>query len=257
MRDNDKTDVLRRLDETDYIFVQRVSEDYVLEWVRPSQMRQRYGTKALVWPNIYFDGYFPDVQYIYLKDYGKLQGPLDDYHLRRVFNAHKAGLPKTTAVRMIEEGDATTDSNSFKASIEQLLSREQDADVIISDYVSALALKKRLFYTPNHPYNFVLVEMAERLASRASLFFDRTAVDVNRYKLDKVFIPVYPSIWRSQKLAFDDDPIFKGRAVEGLTESTVTLGSERLYNAVELVDEFYRLYNFVFRSRLREADAEG
>ena len=91
LTEQDRPTIIAAFEKADYIFAQRVSEDYHLEWVRPSYLRGTFPHKTLIWPNLYFDGYFPDAQYMYRAPYGKLQGPLDDYHLRRVFEAHKAG----------------------------------------------------------------------------------------------------------------------------------------------------------------------
>ncbi len=244
LTDDNQDDVLSTLQQSDYIFSQRVAPDYQLKWVRPAWLKEAFPGKVAIWPNLYFDGYFPDVQYVYLQPYGKLQGPLDDYHLRRVLDAHKAGRSLASAIEEIVEVVPAPDP--FSTSIGQLTSREMDVDVRISDFLVNEVTRRRAFYTPNHPYNFVLIEMARRLASRAGLPLDQEAAERFDYRLDKIYIPVQPAIARSEGVTFVEEGTFRGRVVEAVTPSSIQLGLTKDYQTAEIVEEFYNLYDVVF-----------
>lgn len=249
MNDANREQVTEVLDQADYIFCQRVSEDYHLGWVRPSAMRERFLDRLLIWPNIYFAGYSPDVRYVYLQGYGKLQGPLEDYHLGRIYDAYHAALPIPMAVQLLVSVENLVDRNTFEASLAQLIARERDTDVIISDYLAREVRVRRTFYTPNHPCNFVLAEMAERLARRAGMSFDREACEQFGYQLDRIYIPTYPTIMRAEGVAFAEADTFRGVEVGAVTPSTVELGPSRLYEAEALVRAFYKVYEVAFRTR--------
>jgi hypothetical protein len=64
--------------------MQRVSNEFDIDWIASSRVREAFGDKVTVWPNIYFDGYFPGVQYVYLAHWGKLLSPLGEYHFEQI-----------------------------------------------------------------------------------------------------------------------------------------------------------------------------
>jgi hypothetical protein len=246
LAEQDRPTVVAALEEADHIFAQRVSNDYHLEWARPRYLREHFSDKTLIWPNLYFDGYFPDAQYMYRPPYGKVQGPLDDYHLLRVFDAHKAGRTVASAVDSIIRGDPRLDSDAFQKSFEQLVLREKDVDVIISDFVQSEVAHRRSFYTPNHPFNFLLAEMARRLADRIDVLFSMERAAIFPYSLDQIYLPSYPSIRQAYSIAFHEPETYLGRTVEEVTPQAIRLGAPRRYTPAELVEEFYRLYDVVF-----------
>ncbi len=246
MTEQDRPTVVAAFEKADHIFAQRIADDYHLEWVRSAYLRDNFPHKTLVWPNIYFDGYFPDAQYIYRDPYGKVQGPLDDYHLRRVFEAHKAGRTVASAIESIVRGDPKSDTNAFEKSFHQLILREKEVDVIISDFVRSEVGRRRSFYTPNHPFNFLLIEMARRLAERVDLLFSMERAEAFPYSLDQIYIPIYPSIRMLYSITFGEPDSYLGRKVEAITPNSIQLGAAQHYTPIELVEEFYRLYDVVF-----------
>ncbi len=85
------------LDRADFIFSQRLSSSYPVHFLRNDHLRKKYGEKVIIWPNIYFDGYFPGLKYIYGK-HGKVVGPLRDYHFDWIYEGWKRGEdPNITA----------------------------------------------------------------------------------------------------------------------------------------------------------------
>ena len=73
-------DIVQKLEAADYIFCQRLSDDFNIEYLRPKLLKLKYGHKLRTWPNIYFDGYFPGICYRYRSNGTKISGPIDDYH---------------------------------------------------------------------------------------------------------------------------------------------------------------------------------
>ena len=248
----DEASVAASFAAADVVFLQRVSEDYQLEWVRPSVVKARYPGKVVTWPNIYFDGYFPDARYIYLAPYGKLQGPLDDYHFGRVLAAHKAGAPVADAVRALIETELEGDERAFDASLANLRQRESGIDAIISDFLDEEVRRGQCFYTPNHPHNFVLVEMARRLMARAGIHFDVSPAQQFGFRLDKVRIPPYRPIARRMFSREPEPTLFQGLAVEAVSATTITLGAAAMMDPTQLIEQFYRVYDVSFPQRSRD-----
>src|ERR1700755_1846418 len=98
MQHADKEYVYAQFASADVIFSQRITDEYNIEWSASTAIRKAFGQKVVVWPNIYFDGYFPGVQYVYLDKWGKLLSPLGDYHFSQIRTAYAAGKTVSDAL---------------------------------------------------------------------------------------------------------------------------------------------------------------
>lgn len=230
-----------KLASADFIFIQRTSDDFHLEWLRSRLVADKYAGKTWIWPNIYFDGYYPETRYIYLAGGGKLQSPLEDYHLTPILNAFKAGETSQQAVARLRE-DPCGNPDPFNASLGNLRNREEGCTILISDYVATEVFKSKSFYTPNHPQTHFLVEMARRLSEAAGLNFDVAKALNWKYRLDKIDIPVFDWIVKKYDLTFPNLSKFKGLSVTAIEGRNVTLGGETLYETEELVEIYYQIY---------------
>jgi hypothetical protein len=241
MQEGRKDGVLQAMNDADFIFAQRTSDDFFLPWLTPGALRAAFGAKCLIWPNIYFDGYFPDTGYIYKHGIGKLLSPLEDYHLAPLISACRRGMGVEDAVKEIERFDAAGGA-CFEASFTQLERREQNVDVAISDFLRAEAARRRIVYTPNHPYNDVLAELGARLARKAGIVFDQDAAARIGYILDRIYLSAFPSIVQELSLPFDAATPFRGVEVVEVMPERITLGAARNYSLQELVEAYWRIY---------------
>lgn len=242
--------VYEALGAADLIFAQRISDEFKLDWLASAQIRETFGKKVVVWPNIYFDGYFPGVNYVYHGNFGKLLSPLLEYHFTQVMAAHRAGRSIDDAIAAFAgEPLLAATPDPFAQSIAQLQAREEDTDVIISDFIAAQAVQQRLFYTPNHPMNILLGEMLSRLTQKAGLEVDIAQGIAIPYKLDEVYIATSPAVVQNYNLGFDADARYRGREVISVHENVVSLGDRMDYDVRQLVEAFYRLYDQVFQGR--------
>lgn len=241
-----KDGVYAKLAEADFVFAQRISDEFKLDWLSSAEIKKSLGDKVTVWPNIYFDGYFPGVQYIYLGGWGKLLGPLTDYHFEQISAAHLRGASVTEAREAFSEDPLFEKApDPFGRSLAQLRARETDVDVTISDFMEQNLAAQRLFYTPNHPLNELLGEMLRRLTERAGLEFDVAKAVAAPYRLDECYIPASPAIVRKFGLPFDSEPTYRGRAVTSVADHKVELGETQLYSPETLVEAYYRVYDVV------------
>jgi hypothetical protein len=244
MREERKEQVLQAMSDADFIFMQRTSKNFFLPWLTPGALRAAFGAKCIVWPNIYFDGYFPDTGYIYKHGIGKLVSPLEDYHLAPLIAARRLGMDVAGAVRQIERFDAAGGA-CFEASFAELERREQDVDVPISDFLRAEAARRRIVYTPNHPYNDVLAEIGARLARKAGIAFDQDAASRFSYRLEHIYLATFPSIVHELSLPFDAATVFRGVEVSEVAPDRITLGARRDYSLPELVEAYWRIYETI------------
>lgn len=246
MQNSDKDAVYSKFREADLVLTQRISDEYNLDWIASNEVRREFGAKVAVWPNIYFDGYFPGVQYIYLAKWGKLPSPLGEYHFGQVHSAHAAGKTVQQAVNdFAGEALFETSPNPIDGSLDELRAREADVDVPISDAIAGSLAVSRLFYTPNHPVNGLLGVMLKRLAARADIKFDTEKAVAAPYRLDDCYIAASPAIVNRFKLPFDQKAVYRGREIVAIEPHTVTLGGACDYDSHSLVEAFYRLYDAV------------
>lgn len=238
----DTESVLSMMDEADIVFAQRVAPDFPLADLRPPALRQRFGARCTLWPNIYFDGYFPGLRYIYGNDSRKLVGPLGDYHFEQVFLAWYRGADPATAAAdlMSPVGWPWNPGDPCEASLEQLRLREGDCDVIISDHIARNFSHRKLMYAMNHPVNSVLLEMLDRLMAFCGI--------ASRFRLDGVHqkerlglidIPALPRYFADRITA-----VPAGQGFETFAHPDATVAPMRhSIDPLALAEDFFRLYN--------------
>jgi hypothetical protein len=241
MTEAQRDHVLQAITEADFVFSQRTSNDFRLAWLTPAALREQLQRKVLIYPNVYFDGYFPRTQYVYRPSVGKLLSPLEDYHLAPLITAYRHGANIRDAVELLLK-DSNDPADPFEASFRELESREQDTDVAISDFLREEAGKRRCVYTPNHPLNYVLAELGARLARLAGLPYDSDAAARIAYRLDRIYISCFPYIVRNRSLSFDQLTIFQGLEVLEISPQVIRLGEPRQYQLDELVQTFWQIY---------------
>jgi hypothetical protein len=235
----DEGPVARAMAAADVVFAQRTAADFPLRWLTPAALRAALGARAVIWPNVYFDGYFPGTQYIYRAGGEKLQSPLEDYHLAPFVAAFRRGEGPEAAARALFEppGDDPLD-----VSLAELERREAECDLRIGDVLRDTAARRRPCYTPNHPTNEVLSALGARMAAHAGVAFDRAAAAAFGPKLNRIYIPAFPGIVRRLGLPFDQVTVFRGREVLAAGAGGVRLGEGRSFLVEELAAAFWRVY---------------
>jgi hypothetical protein len=235
----DEGPVARAMASADVVFAQRTAPDFPLPWLTPAGLRAALGERAVIWPNIYFDGYFPRTQYIYRAGGRKLLSPLEDYHLAPFVDAYRRGISPREAARSLFD---LPDNDPFEASYAELERRERESDLRISDMLRWMTIRSRAFYTPNHPTNAVLAELAARMAAHAGLPFDRGSAAAFALRLNRIYIAAFPGIVRHMHLPFDQVTVFRGRDVLTADAQGVHLGEARSFLVEELAEAFWKIY---------------
>ena len=232
--------------QADAILTQRISHEYNLDWVTSATLRQEFGDKVIVWPNIYFDGYFPGVQYVYLANWGKLASPLNEYHFEQIRAAHAAGKSVDQAVEAFAGEELfNTTPDPISGSLDQLRAREAEVDIPISDVIAGSLAENRQFYTPNHPVNHLLGVMLQRLTARLEIRFDLNRAENAPYRLDECYIAASTAIVKRFHFPFDHQAVYRGRQILGFEPYKVALGDPCDYDSHSLVTAYYRLYDHV------------
>lgn len=249
----DREPVYAAMEKADIVFAQRIAQEFGQSWLASAEVRAAFGGKTIVWPNVYFDGIFPGIQYIYVTGGAKLVGPLGDYHFSPIARCFEKGESLEAAL------DAFVGERLFEffpdpigESLQRLREREAEADLIISDYIEARCATERCFYTPNHPTNTTLGEMLRRMGERAQIRLDLGKAVNAPYRLDEVYVATSRAIVRKLGLPYDHEPSYRGREVLAVDGSKVSLGEPKRYDPAELTAAFYDLYGRVGYGKSRK-----
>lgn len=240
-----RASLLEGLDQCDYIFTQRLTDDLDAEYARTSFLRQRYGDRLIVWPNIYFDGYFPGLGYRYDGTGGKYLSPLDEYHFSFVRTMFEAGASSADAcAALTTEALFQWHPDPVTASLLRLREREDEVDVSISDYLAVMLAVDRTMFSMNHPTNATILEMLRRLFGHIGETRRLAGLVDNPFPLNKIIIPVLQPIARLYRLRFDEDcQPFKGLEYQVHNGRVEVSDRVRFYDAASLIDAFFYCYS--------------
>ena len=238
----DVDEIINRIESCDILFAQRLSDDFSRPELATSRLKERFGSRLVSWPNVYFDGYFPGISYRYHSD-GRILGPLDEYHWDVIEANFQAGRSVAECVEeMATDAILARSANPVADSLIQLGNRETGLDVVISDYVASNLHANRLFYSMNHPVNSLLRELLDRLFGEIGERKRLAALSEYGFPLDKIVLPVLPAIAARHGIKFSRDEMIKGVAVEFVDGGYNVTNQPQFYTLTELIQGFYRTY---------------
>ena len=242
---DDEAALIGQFEASDLIFAQRIADDYRVEWARSKMLRERFGDKLLVWPSVYFDGYYPDIQYLYYGSIGKVVGPLSDYHFGLILDGFWKKMAAAELAELLRSDEILKRyPDPVARSLAALREREQDCDAVISDFIEANFREHAIQFTPNHPCLALLATLATRLCRAADINFD-VKVPAHLPELDHVYIPPYSAVGARYAVEWRDTAM-RGLAVS-IEGQTIELGSRRTYTIEELVETYYAIYEATLR----------
>lgn len=232
---------MSQCEQADVIFAQLTQDTFQPAHLATKNLKARFGDKVFVWPNIFYMGQQPYLRYFTHPQHGRLIGPLEALHDIRLFRSWRAtGRIDPT---VLDETNADFVATARSASLKELQTKEALCDVAISDFLTTHEESTQLFYTFNHPSQFVLSEMIRRLLNasgqhRTDMKVPTLSEPLNRYQV--------PSVWSAP------DAVFQGDAFEHDTHGTVQRlpGPPLTYTRAALCNAFQTVYdaNSIYQS---------
>jgi hypothetical protein len=162
-------------------------------------------------PNVYFKGYFPQ----YTRNVYNPQNNPCPYGDKNIQNMWDSLQSKEIAEIIKSENFYSKDEcfqNVFD-SLADLMEREKQCDVIISDYIRENYQKQQLFFTVNHPCNIVLLELLNRVfeyCGNRAYSFDLS----NAWENDARNMFIYPSVAKNLELLWAKNKYCWGRHIK-------------------------------------------
>lgn len=195
LRQGDWSDIENLLGELDLLITQNVGDSHGIFSSSNLANHLKAGGTVVRIPNAYFSGYMPEV--VYFRAGEPHVTKFCDYHDAN-FLAFFMEDPVNAVQRAV---DAATNKSQYteefvlanaKASIDELRRREEECDVIVSDYIEKNWRNDILFYSMNHPKRAVLSHIASNILKHLG----QQSVDLkgNYEHLDNTRLPVYESV---------------------------------------------------------------
>jgi hypothetical protein len=202
------------IDRADVVIAQDLHAKRYEQWrLSSEQLRERRpDAQTLLFPVAHWAGHTPELEYLRTENGRKIDHNGLVYMDRYVVECARNGVSTGACAEMITSRVWTTDAVRRKAaeSMLRLKEREKRLDITISDLIEEHASSQRLFHTFNHPSNFLLSELAQRIARK--LGSDATVGTTGREFLDTVSYPLRPEVQDAFGLSADRDTyLFAGQ----------------------------------------------
>ena len=162
--------------------------------------------KTISIPNLYFKGYFPqdikNKRNVLIGSKWHLNGVVSygDFVLESFFEKNKSEAELEDYLLSDELFLKEYVILQAEGSLNELKRREQECDIIISDYVEENYKTSYLFYTPNHPTNELTHALCNRILSRLDILPNDTYVQLPQN--DKIELVIYPAVYKHLNLTF-------------------------------------------------------
>jgi len=237
---------LSRLDQANLIIAQSVQDGYHASHLATNALRERYGDKVIVWPNLFFNGNCADLAYLTSEDNERLQGPLGAYHNKFVFECWKNNIDESQALDALDSlysKNASELSMSVEKSLEELHKRDLSSDVNIAEYISSRWQEQRLFFTFNHPAACLLVELSRQIAEVAGLSCSREVdLDSEHEPLDPIIPANNARVASILGLHYPADLTSKGVGLS-VEQKIINFQGTTHYSYPELIRSSYAAYS--------------
>ncbi len=245
-----KVDVLERaVEASDFVLTQEIHRGYPVEWVRTAALRERWPSKLMVWQNLYFRGYNPELIYLRPERGRHYRGPLGDYHIADIVEGFRGGRPAAVVAREIRDPDFNRAryGAEIEASVAELRDREKATITPVADYIEKNFQHRRLFYTFNHPSNALIFRAAAMIAGAIGLRrLQPFRADLINEALNEILLPINPAVRLDVSETVSDWNHFTGFDYSFRPERVVAVGrNRRFYTPEEVVEHFYRVYDFL------------
>ena len=185
-------------------------------------------SSVLTWPNVYWTGYNPEL--FYLKNKHNRASFTDgfDYHHRAIFAGYLEGKSVNEVIQdLLSDDRFAADVNSAESSLKDLREKELELDLKAVPCILENYRDRRLFWTFNHPSQFVILDLARQVLHALGLTDDLPAAPP-REVLNTTIYPIMPGTHTALGLKFNRDDLFKIR--------------NKTMQTLDVVREYYNLY---------------
>ncbi|AMJ88208.1 WcbI family polysaccharide biosynthesis putative acetyltransferase [Alteromonas sp. Mac1] len=197
------------LQKSDFIITQLIGDNF--GDVSTSQLRQKFETKILTIPKLFYTGFHQDWIYLPRIRGVRLQSPIGDYHNKTVIDGYLLGKPPSEVVNDMcsYEYNNKIYGEVARLSLEELKQRDLGVDVgIAKELEFELDKSSELFHTFNHPKMSILNIVANKLVKKIGLKNEK--IYSSGECLNSIILPTNPIVTERSKT----DLIYNGERID-------------------------------------------
>lgn len=187
---------------------------------------------------VYWNGYNPELFYMRNQD-GSHMVKTFDYHNALIFRSYLQGLSIEETLSLFKDPDAcTVNLENHLMGLNELSYRESHIDIGVEPFIRNHFQETRLFWTLNHPTNFLLFYIADQIFKHLGIENDlvsfndpqniKYTIKLNEL-LGAVSFPILAGVSRNLNLKFSDPFIFR-------------LGGHE-FNPCDVVSNYFKFYD--------------
>ena len=225
---------LAQIEKADVVFAQLTSDAFQPQHLSSKELKERFGDKVVIWPNIFYVGQQPYLRYFTHPQLGRLMGPLEALHDIRLYKSWKdTGYVNGDVLGDYDAGFLT---GVRATSLAELVGKEAKCDVIISDFITQHEDDAKLFLTFNHPSNLVLSQMADRLLDHIGQSDVSCQDDTPHELLGRYLVP---SVWGGSEAKYQGEKFM----IDEYQNVQRVPGPAHSYSRSELCAAFQKIYD--------------
>ncbi len=226
--------------EADIILAQSVQENYPVAHLRTATLRASFGSKVIVWPNLFFSGQCPGLVYVSKATGERVRGPLLDYQRQDIVESFRYGESTEDCIDRTRSGEGHDYLHWAEQSLADLEMREASIDIRIADIIATEWQRRRLFYSFNHPSSWLMIQLCQRILAFLSMKPELVLTpSITGEPLDIIVPPVLPVEAAALGLKFETTEASRGVEVSA-TNGKLTIGPRRIYSLEDLVSATYQ-----------------
>jgi hypothetical protein len=240
IKESQELEYLQYFESADLILTQPIYDAFKYKFFETDFIKSLYRKKTLLWPNLHYKGYNPEIFYLRDATNKIIAGPLGDYHDTRIFECWKSCLSIDACVDLLLDFDYNEKlfKDFDKNSLKEMSYREENCDVVASHMIEMKRGEQKLFHTFNHPSNYLLRFIADEivkiLGHNISGSKNNTPV---KEMLGQISLPTNVGMLSNNASSELGDK-YKGFKFDGLV-----FKGEQQYTVSNLVSIFYELYD--------------
>ena len=223
----------------DLLIYQEISDNYRINQLSTKNILQHIQNETIKisFPSLYFNAYFP-----HLDTYKEGFSVLNMVHDYFVMYSYIKGLSEEQTISLIQRENLYPKYISeqlLDKSLKQLVQRENNLDVKVSEFIKNNFRYTKLFNQFNHPKIEVFEHVTNQVLSLLSMKEEKVNV-VNMKGLDGIESPIYPSTYKNLGLEFE----------ENFQTYTTHQGKKHID---EVVHEFFKTYESFDKKNMENA----
>lgn len=260
LSDQDRAHFLGTIDSLDLVLSHQISDDYHVEFVRTSYLKDRLGSRLHTITNVYTSLYNGYVCWVKKDGSNRLLGPLDGIHLSTLVSAYQCNLTPSQALEKYLHSDHHEMIQRCIQSVKELERRDRDfsIDLPFASRFCGLFKVSECLHSFHHPTPHVIHEylqyISDMLGLRKPLKPSWPTIDHLGLYMNKIHVCPHPHCALNFDFGFSPSTLFKGFSEIKLNDTgNLSPSGSFYYSLAKLIEMYWNAYDLL---DLREGNVQ-